>query len=558
MNGNGRNMYVFRDGRRSLAGARLAEELADSLRRLASPSSGRDVSSSPVLTDCLLRAGELECALDDAGSPETPRLAVLTDWLARLRVGAECCRPEAAAMLELMPQQTPSQLSLAPAEGFAYYGLHPLDFAGLAARVPVRGSHVAVIGIRSIGTTLSALVAAAFLKRGLHVERIAVRPTGHPYDRHTEFAPAQLRWLARRRADQAKFVVADEGPGMSGSSFLSVGEALLGAGVARTEIQFLCSREPDIQALCARNAAARWSNFQFAAVPPTGRLPAEARVYIGSGFWRHELMGPDPAVWPASWTQMERTKFLSPDHRWFFKFDGFGRFGEEIRQRAQALSEAGYVAAPGDSDEGFGCYRFVPGTMLTAAQADCPVLQRIAQYCAFRWAYFRSCEEQNAGQIETMVRFNLGEEFGRELNGSLGRLGADHPVLVDGRMSPHEWIRARDGRLLKCDAVSHGDDHFFPGPATDICWDLAGTIVEWDLQKDAAEYFVRCYQQASGDDPRPRLPGFLLAYAVFRSAYCKMAAAAMSGSDEEKRLLQTHDYYRGYVESLLPRESMAA
>jgi hypothetical protein len=125
-------------------------------------------------------------------------------------------------------------------------------------------------------------------------------------------------------------------------------------------------------------------------------------------------------------------------------------------------------------------------------------------------------------------------------------------------MPPHEWIRTRNGQFLKCDAVSHGDDHFFPGPATDICWDLAGTIVEWGLTKDAAEYFVGCYQSASGDDPRPRLPGFLLAYSVFRLAYCKMAAVAMCGSDEEQRLLREYSHYRGYVQNLLPCESLAA
>jgi len=341
-------------------------------------------------------------------------------------------------------------------------------------------------------------------------------------------------------------------------SFLSVGEALLGAGVARTQIQMLCSREPDIHALCARNAAARWSNFQFSAAAPTGHLPPAAQNYIGGGYWRYQLIGADPADWPASWTQMERTKFLSPDRRWLFKFAGFGRFGEELYQRALVLSEAGYSAAPAESFEGFGCYPFVPGVVLTAGHSSAAVLQRMAQYCAFRRAGFPSCEAQNSEQMETMVRFNLAEEFGREQEGALDALHSDHPVLVDGRMLPCEWIRAHDGRLLKCDAVSHGDDHFFPGSAADICWDLAGTIVEWGLAKDAADYFLRCYQIASGDDPRPRLPAYLLAYSVFRLAYCKMAAVAMCGSEEEPRLLRAYRCYRAFAATLLPCESLAA
>ena len=40
----------------------------------------------------------------------------------------------------------------------------------------------------------------------------------------------------------------------------------------------------------------------------------------------------------------------------------------------------------------------------------------------------------------------------------------------------------------------HGDDHFFPGP-TDIAWDLAGTIVEWELAPAVDRTADRGYQQ---------------------------------------------------------------
>jgi hypothetical protein len=344
---------------------------------------------------------------------------------------------------------------------------------------------------------------------------------------------------------------------MSGSSFLSVGDALLEAGVARNDIHFLCSRQADLNALCARDAAARWSNYRFSAAAPASRLPREARLYIGGGYWRHELIGPETAVWPASWSQMERMKFLSPDRQWLFKFIGFGRFGRDIYDRTMALSEAGYAAALGEAGEGFGCYRFVEGAILSAAAVDRPMLERMAAYCAFRRAVFGSHEDSDSESMQTMLRFNVGQEFGVELNGSLESLETLCPVLVDGRMLPHEWVRARDGRLLKCDGATHGDDHFFPGPATDICWDLAGVIVEWGLAQDAADYFLRCYERASGDNPRPRLPAFLLAYSVFRLAYCKMAATAMSGSDEEPRLIAAYRYYRQYADTFLAqRESL--
>jgi hypothetical protein len=51
----------------------------------------------------------------------------------------------------------------------------------------------------------------------------------------------------------------------------------------------------------------------------------------------------------------------------------------------------------------------------------------------------------------------------------------------------------------------------------------------------AAE-FLRFYHRASGDDPFARINDFVRAFAVFRCAYCRMAANAMQGTAEQERL----------------------
>ncbi|HKT69474.1 MAG TPA: hypothetical protein VJP83_08560, partial [Terriglobales bacterium] len=105
-------------------------------------------------------------------------------------------------------------------------------------------------------------------------------------------------------------------------------------------------------------------------------------------------------------------------------------------------------------------------------------------------------------------------------------------------------------RLMKTDGASHGDDHLFPG-ATDIAWDLAGVIAEWDLQPGEREFFLREYQRRSGDNPAPRLPAYLLAYSVFRMAFCRMGAAAMAAWDEAHRLWREYQRHRNRVASIL-------
>jgi thiamine kinase-like enzyme len=106
------------------------------------------------------------------------------------------------------------------------------------------------------------------------------------------------------------------------------------------------------------------------------------------------------------------------------------------------------------------------------------------------------------------------------------------------------------------DSGSHGDDHFFPG-ATDIAWDLAGAIVEWRMSDRQAREFLDLYRHATGDDASARIDSFIKAYAVFRAAYCMMAANAMSGSQEQARLHRAAAGYRAMLTHMEARRLSA-
>src|SRR2546422_7936144 len=62
--------------------------------------------------------------------------------------------------------RSPNQLTTSPSEGFAYYALNPLDIAKPAQENVAPYRPAAVIGIRSIGTTLSAVATAALISNG--------------------------------------------------------------------------------------------------------------------------------------------------------------------------------------------------------------------------------------------------------------------------------------------------------------------------------------------------------------------------------------------------------
>jgi len=95
-------------------------------------------------------------------------------------------RSAAARLLVGAGVRLPGAVAVRRPEGFCDYGVTVESYARAAdgfweARRPERAT---VIGIRTIGTTLSAVVAARLEERGCAmVRRFTVRPEGHPYHR---------------------------------------------------------------------------------------------------------------------------------------------------------------------------------------------------------------------------------------------------------------------------------------------------------------------------------------------------------------------------------------
>lgn len=526
------DLWIFREGRRELSGAAFLHDLQQKLQ------------SKDNLLDCLIQAGELEAALADLDATGATAAANLTDALAH-----QLCTGNRDCDLRLLGSsiQVPATISVSPPEGFTYYALHPLDFARVVETISPEHKHYAVIGIRSIGTTLSAVTAAALNARGGSAARITVRPSGHPYSRIARFLPEQESWIKEQRANSSRFLIIDEGPGRSGSTFLSVAEALCLAGVSEHQITIIGSRQFDPESLCAQDSADRWRRFRFVATTPsTSRF--ENWRYVGSGDWRKYFCEAEQH-WPESWTQMERFKVLSPDGHELVKFEGMGRVGGEVRERAFVLARAGFSPQVADIGEGYLSYKLAHGVHLGKQDADSATLERIAHYCAFRGSHF-VCARPCGFELEQMLVHNVEQEFGRELKLSAGRLSCAHAALADGRMQPYEWIAISNGQILKTDAISHGDNHFFPGPCS-IAWDLAGTAIEWELGSEATEFLLNKFQQVSGTDVRQDFSLYMLAYSVFRLGFCKMARSTVAGTGEERRLDSAYWHYRAKAFSLL-------
>jgi hypothetical protein len=209
-----------------------------------------------------------------------------------------------------------------------------------------------VIGIRSIGTSLAPVVAAALNAPA----PVTVRPTGHPFARELHLSPElEIEWAAH----PGRFAIVDEGPGLSGSSFGAVADALERLGIARERIAFIPGHAGDLGPQASPEHRARWS----AALRPTSkfedvilpRLQAGVAALVGpavqplrdlsGGAWR-ELR-----TWselPPIHAGMERRKFLhtAADGPWLVKFAGLGRIGGAKLDRARGLHAAGFTPNP--------------------------------------------------------------------------------------------------------------------------------------------------------------------------------------------------------------------
>lgn len=546
-------------------------------------------------TELLIELGVLESALADALAPDADDEHALARELRHLcvlagRLFARSRTADAAnglleslrdGLAELSARSLPEEVTVSVPEGFAFYALYPETYheAALAYLRDRRPGEVVAVGIRSIGTTLSAVVAGALEEAGVAVQSWTVRPRGHPFHRELRLSPG-LRERLRAHAG-AHFVVVDEGPGLSGSSFASVARALGELGVPDERIALFPSWTPDGSSFVSTEAQQQWRRHakwtaDFDRVVLRGGVltgpVADRLVDLSGGLWRGHLC--EAGAGPAVQTQHERRKYLlrdalpselgfeidGPRRTMLLKFAGLGRFGASRLERARALARAGYAPPVVGLCGGFLVTEWVPGTPVAAGDADPALADAVARYLAHLRAEFPAERTVSLERLEEMLRLNVEESLGGAWAARVdalrpARAAAERAVAVagDGRMLAHEWIRTGTG-FLKTDGVDHHDDHFFAG-CQDIAWDLAAACVELDMPAAACRRLVGDYARLSGDAAvGERLPFFHAAYLAFRVGYTRMAADALDAPDDAQGMLELASGYEARLRRALSRE----
>lgn len=536
-------MIVYGEQKRQVDPAAALDSLASA--RLASPTEIRDV---------LIELGEIEAAVADELCPEVdaphPQLSGLRE--AGLALARLFRTPDGrwkqrfqAALGQLRAAELPQRAVISVPEGYAYYGLAPETYGDAAARFfrDARPRSATIIGIRSIGTSLSAFVGAALEEPGCAVRSYTVRPYGHPFQRVLRLSPELIAAWRDRRADY--FVIVDEGPGLSGSSFAAVARAVSELGVPDERIVLFPSWYCDGSALRSDTARERWDRHAKYTEAPQ---PFPGCRDLSAGRWR-SLFYDSESAWPAVQPQHERRKYLR--ERCLLKFAGFGRYGRAKLERARRLWEAGFTPRPIGLEDGYLVSEFVPGAPVPRLTQD--LLDTMANYIALLHRCFPSSRRVPYDQLMEMISVNVREGLGAACAGKTAPLERFRPAVlegstteIDGRMLPYEWL-ATGGGYVKVDTLDHHSDHFFPA-CQDIAWDVAAACVEFSLSADAQQVLMR---HLDGTSIRERLPFYLIAYLSYRMGYCTIAAEALGASEDANRFRSLVGVYANRLSSEL-------
>lgn len=528
------------------------------------------------LVSALIEAGKLLQGVADAhfADEERDRSSLSTDALAAFvrERGRAVCRSwdssfeEIGRLPRLQPRDDwPSQIEVRVPEGYAFYALYPEAYAEAARRLKLTGSP-RVIGIRSIGTSLAAVVAAALGAP----PPVTVRPFGDPYARKIAIGSELERELLD--AD-AHYVIVDEGPGQSGSSFGAVAEWLQERGVAAERISLLPSHagEPGSAATGERRRwwrsvqrqvgdfGDRWPELIEAwcrsALGPLDEPPQD----ISGGAWRELLFlyGDD---WPTIVPAWERRKYLvrARGDRFLVKFAGLGRLADEKLAIARALHVDGVAPEPIGVVNGFLIERWCEDAVPLQPHEN-PIAE-IARYIATRAKLLPSPSGSGASiqELLRMTRRNISVEFGDELARSVAHWDArvadlERRILrvrTDNKLERHEWLRAPSGRLLKTDALDHHQSHDLIG-CQDVAWDVTGAIVEFDLDQNGSRAFVEAIEQSAVGVDRELVAFYRVAYLAFRLGQARLGATLTGEAFDRQRLQRSGDRYAAELQHLL-------
>ena len=564
-------MLVYGDQEEPAAVSAKLRAIREDLARVWEMAPGLERHSALVST--LIEGGRLQQGIADAcfdGLDRRSRAGqALGGFVHRLAKAVVLSWDSEGADVGALPEVPdlagpPVEAMLRLPEGFAFYAVYPEAFID-AARALTLTAPARVIGIRSVGTTLGAVVSAALGAP----PPVTVRPFGDPWARQVALS-GELE--AATLEGPAHYVIVDEGPGLSGSSFGSVIDWLRERGVPLDRIAVLPSHLGAPGPSASKAHRDQWRQVQRVPADLASRLPdlLEQRladvlgpldgpvIDLAAGRWRRWAFAGE-SQWPPVDAALERRKYLAfaNGENWLVKFAGLGAEGARKAEIGRRLSQARLTPETRALVHGFLVERWHGD-----AVREQPPVDVVARYIGARARALRDCGGAGASlrELLEMAEQNYGEAgLEAPIARWRDRVAALEPrvrrIATDNRMMWWEWLRLPSGEWLKSDALDHHRAHDLVG-CQDMAWDVAGAIVEMSLDAGQAEQLCSRVERFASVAPDPELLRFyLLAYPAFCIGQIHFADRASGGAEKRRVAARAEQLVRSFHRLAAARES---
>ncbi len=539
----------------------------------------------------LIALGQIEQAVLDSGLSNGGQASAATlmaaDLFLEVRSGSSS--GTRAAVTELVRKLSilesglvDQELEFRIPEGFAWYALYPDSYAQTSERWSLRFEpaeiDVCVIGLRSIGTTLAAVVAQALRRRGFRIANcLTLRPSGVSPFRYVDFhgfSPASQN------------IIVDEGPGVSGASMVAVARALRDAGARPDSIHFFAGHAYGPGPAVGPEAKTWWQGDRIwtTSLDDTflgGKLLPDALASAVEEYTGERAAGPAQPLGTQGWQALAGLRALPravapiietpkkfvrlrSGRNVVLKFAGMDLTSQqfwESQANAHLVTDRAAVSPLG-RHQGWLVLPWIDGERLSAADAHS---QFITEYLG-PWIAAVSTRKLHPDEIRAGIRrvadalsawatrqeaFPVSsiERVAEQVIGEVGT--ASQPCYGDGRLAPHEWIREPSGTIRKIDSGRHDRDHTWVGPQP-IVWDLVGAEVEWGLDPMRAGELRSNVQSLTGYSCSERTRAFYIAgYCAFRAAAAHYSATMKNEAAFRDHLLEAERYYEQRLKSTL-------
>lgn len=428
-----------------------------------------DITRLPDLErtrEWLVFAGQLEQCVHDANG--WPGVASVTNHAAAMflavrdGIDSGMARQRFVASITCaLAHLTDDEMAFRIPEGFGWYALYPDSYARTAERWAAanHGRRATVIGLRSIGTSLSAIVEEQLRACGHPVRgRLTVRPNGDPFRRRSE--------LPEGLPGGEAFIVVDEGPGLSGSSMAGVATVLHDLGVKDDDIIFFPGHGAGPGSASGPDQRQWWQKERCWCTAIDGLQPSTTKPAS------HYFVG-----YAAADGALRTTSEVKAGRQSRMSYEGLALPCLAAGNGWMAVEELGKPLTLQDAgaDMFHHLATYISAAALTAGDLDPRAgLERIAEALTSYVAEYLA--EIHPGTI-TALKLRACAEAGTEL------------LCGDGRLGLGCWVRLDDGRILKRNATGSDLDHDWPG-AQSLLWDVAGAAVEWRMTEQCLQHLL--------------------------------------------------------------------